>query len=121
TEQANVTAEMLQEVLDLDKIVVADAIKNTNNIAKPASIASLFPEDQVFIGRTASSGDFKDPCIGRLFHWGGDGSRIQGEKLIGVVEQYEEPQTRKQIIRVRHETDPHLLYIEMGELLTGVR
>jgi hypothetical protein len=122
TEQLNVTEKMIKEVLDLDKIIVADAIQNDSNVGQAvAAISSVFPEDQVLLARTAETNDFKEPCIGRLFHWGGDGSQIQGDRLIGVVERYEEPQTRNDIVRARHETDEFMLYPEMAEILTGVR
>jgi hypothetical protein len=122
-EQRNVTVEMLKDVFDLEDIIVADAIRNTANQAAAAQIASAFPENQALITRVASTQDFKEPCLGRTFHWGGDGSQMGGEggSLIGVVERYEEPQTRKEIVRVRHETDEFLLYPEMAQVITGVR
>ncbi len=120
--QKNITVEMLKEVLDVDEIIIGDAVKNTLNQAQSATIASSFPDDQIVVTRTATSNDFKEPCLGRLFHWGGDGSRIDGAgSMPGVVEDYEEPQTRKNIIRVRNETDEFILYGEMAQVVTGVR
>jgi hypothetical protein len=119
--QSRVTTEMVAECLDLRQIVVADSIKNTANSGQSATLASVFPETQALVCKTATTNDFKEPCLGRIFHWGGDGSRIQGENLIGVVERYSEPQTRKDIVRVRHETDEFLLYPEMAQVITGVR
>jgi hypothetical protein len=120
-DQRKITPAMVAEILDVNQIIIADAIKNTANLGQAASIASVFPENQVLLSVTAKTNDFKEPCLGRTFHWGGDGSIIQGEGMVGVVEQYEEPQTRKRIIRVRHETSEFILYPQMGQAITGVR
>lgn len=119
TEQKRITLEMVADVLDLEEIIIANGIKNTANPAGNATIASSFPDDQVLLTKTAKTQDFKEPCIGRTFHWGGDGSQLGDGQMIGVVEQYEEPQTRKQIVRARHETAEFILYGEMAQVLTG--
>ncbi len=119
--QRKITPAMVAEILDVNQIIIADAIKNTANFNQTPSIASVFPENQVLVSVTAKTGDFKEPCLGRTFHWGGDGSIIQGENLVGVVEQYEEPQTRKRIVRVRHETAEFILYPQMAQVISGVR
>lgn len=118
--QKGISREMLAEVLDVEEIVVADAIRNTALKGQAAVIDSVFPEDQVLVSVSAQSNDFKEPCLGRTFYWGGDGSQIGEEGLIGVVERYEEPQTRKEIVRVRHETAEFILYGEAAQVITGV-
>jgi hypothetical protein len=65
--------------------------------------------------RIATSNDFREPCIGRTFHWSADGSSIGG-----TVESYREEQTRSDIIRVRHEVAEVTLYAEAGHLLSNV-
>lgn len=120
-EQKKVTAAMLAEVFDVEKVVVADAIKNTANRGQAVSIGSVFPENQALLCKSASSNDFKEPCLGRTFHWGGDGSVVGGDQLMGVVERYREESSRKDIVRVRHETDEFILYPEMAQVVTGIR
>lgn len=119
--QKEITNEMLMDVLDVDEIIVADSIKNTANIAQTTVLASVFPESQVMVSKSAKTDDFKEPCLGRLFHWAGDGSEMGDEGMIGVVEQYEDPRTRADIIRVRHETSEFILYPEMAQVITGAR
>jgi hypothetical protein len=53
-------------------------------------------------------------------HWGGDGSQIDSERLIGVVERYRDEDIRSDVIRVRHETDEHKVYPEMAQVITGI-
>jgi len=118
--QGLVTTQQLAEVLDLDDIVISDAIKNTANIGQDVNIASMFPDDKVWVGLTSDSRDWKTPCFGRLLHWGGDGSRIGEERMIGVVERYRDEDIRSDVIRVRHETDEHKLYQEMAQVITGI-
>jgi len=119
--QKGISIDMLCEVLDLDEIVVADSIKNTANIGQAVAIESVFPETQALVSVAAKTNDFKEPCLGRTFHWGGDGSQMGDGNLIGVVERYEEPQTRKDILRVRHETAEFILYGEAAQVITGIR
>lgn len=119
--QKGISIENLCEVLDLDEIVVADSIKNTANMGQTAVLESVFPETQALVSVAAKSNDFKEPCLGRTFHWGGDGSQLGDGSMIGVVERYEEPQTRKDILRVRHETAEFILYGEAAQVITGIR
>lgn len=117
-----ITRQMIAEVLDVKEIVISSVIKNTANRAKDAKIASRWPEGTVALTKSPDNpSDFKSPCFARILHWGGDGSRLAGENLVGVVEEYEEPQTRKRVIRARHETQEFQLYPEMCQLITGVR
>ena len=119
--QVRVTDAILADVLNVKEIVVSDAIKNTANLGQNVAIASVFPETQAVLLKAAETPDFKEPSFGRVFHWGGDGSQIgDDERTIGVVEDYEDPSTRKTIIRARHETDEFVLYPEVAEVITGV-
>ena len=119
--QKTISIENLCEVLDLEDIVVADSVKNTANMGQTTALESVFPETQALVSVAAKSNDFKEPCLGRTFHWGGDGSQMGDGNMIGVVERYEEPQTRKDILRVRHETAEFILYGEAAQVITGVR
>lgn len=119
--QKRVNDTILADVLDVDQIIVSDAILNTANIGQNASIASVFPDTSAVVAVTAKTNDFKEPCFGRVFHWGGDGSQLSDDqRLIGVVEDYEDPATRKRLIRARHETDEFVLYGECAQVITGV-
>jgi hypothetical protein len=62
--------------------------------------------------RVATGNDFREPCIGRTFHWAGDGSSIDG-----AIESYRDEVVRSNIIRVRHDVDEVVLYAQAGHLL----
>jgi hypothetical protein len=115
TKATDVTASMLAQVFDIPKIVIAGSTENTANMGQPGVFGQIWDESKVFIGRTASSNDFREPCVGRTFHWNGDGSQIAG-----TVESYRDETVRADIIRVRHQVDEKLLYEEAGFILTDV-
>jgi hypothetical protein len=115
TKATDVTASMLAQVFDIPKIVIAGSTENTANMGQPGVFGQIWDESKVFIGRTASSNDFREPCIGRTFHWNGDGSQIAG-----TVESYRDETVRADIIRVRHQVDEKLLYEEAGFILEDV-
>lgn len=115
----DVTLAKLAEIFDLRQVLVSDAIKNIAKLPKVASVASIFPNDKALVSKVATTADMKEPCQGRIIHWGGDGSQIDGEGKIGVVETYRDESKRSDIIRVRQETEEHDVYPEMAEVITG--
>jgi len=110
----NVTIEALSQAFDL-QIIVAGGTKNAAIEGQAASIASMWSDEYAMVTRIAMSGDFRDPCIGRTFHWGEDGSSIGG-----TVESYRDEGVRGDIVRVRHDVDEVILYPEAGHLLSNV-
>lgn len=112
---SDVTVQMLAQAFDLDFVIVAGASENTANEAAAATLAQLWSSDMAMVARVATSNDFREPCLGRTFHWGADGSNIGG-----TVETYRDENVRSNIVRVRHEVDEIVLYTEMGHLLTNL-
>ena len=55
------------------------------------------------------------PAIGRTIHWAGDGSRFDG-----MTETYGDPQTRKTIMRARHDVQEKIVYAACGHLLSNI-
>jgi hypothetical protein len=106
---------MLAAVFDLPHIIVAGGSQNTANEGQVAAISQLWSDEYAMVCRVATGADFKEPCIGRTFHWGADGSSIGG-----TVESYREEQTRSEIIRCRHDVDEITLYPQAGHLLSNV-
>jgi len=113
--QRAVTAAVLAQVFDLDRVIVADSIKNTANEAQSASLASLWDKTMAMVCHINPSSDVSVPTLARLFHYGEDGSQIGG-----TIETYREEQTRSQIVRVRHQVGEKVMYPELGHLLTAV-
>jgi hypothetical protein len=111
----SITAEILAQVFDLEMIIVAGGKKNTKAEGVAAVLDDIWSDEYAWIGRVATSGDIKEPCVGRTFHYSEDGSQIGG-----VVESYREEQTRSDIIRVRQDTDEKVLYSACGAMLGNV-
>lgn len=116
TRATDITVQQLAAVFDVEKIVVAGASQNSANEGQTAAFSQLWDKTKVWVGVTASGMDFKQPCVGRTFHWSQDGSQIAG-----TVESYRDEPVRSDIIRVRHQVDEKILYPEAGYILTGVQ
>lgn len=115
TKATDITTQMLAQVFDLPYVIVAGSSKNTANEGATATPGLIWDEEYAMVCKIATSQDFREPCIGRTFHWSEDGSQIGG-----TVESYREEQTRSDVIRVRHQVDEVVLYKEAGHLLSNV-
>ena len=104
--------QAMASIFDVDQVLVGNSTKNTANEGAAASLASIWPDNNVMVCVTATSDDFKEPCIGRQFHWSADGS-----DRAGVVEQYRDEVVRSNIFRVRRDATEIVLYVEAGHLL----
>lgn len=105
----------IAEALNIEKVIVAGAPKNTAASGLAAVIASIWDDEFAMVCRTATSQDLREPCIGRTFHWAEDGSTPGG-----LVESYREESARSQIIRVRHQQTEKVIFIAAGHLLANI-
>lgn len=110
-----ITLEALAQALDIPTILVGNSAKNIALTPDTASFSNIWHATQACVGIRDTSRDFKQPCVGRTFHWGGDGA-----ELMGTVEQYREESIRSDVFRVRHETNEKVLYPACATLITGV-
>jgi hypothetical protein len=115
TKASDITAEMLAQVFDLEYVIVAGASKNSAKEGATAAPAQIWSSLYAMVCRVATSSDFREPCIGRTFHWSEDGSSIGG-----MVETYRDEAVRGEIVRVRHDVDEVVLYPEAGHLLSNI-
>lgn len=115
TRAQDVTEAMLAAVFDLDYILVGGSTKNTAAEGQTATPDQIWDDEYAMVCRVASSNDIKEPCIGRTFHWGEDGSSIGG-----TVETYRDETVRSDIVRVRHDVQEKILYTSMGHLLSNI-
>ena len=109
---SDVTLQMLAQAFDLDYIIVAGGSLNSAKEGQNASVGQIWSSTYAMVCRVATSSDFREPCIGRTFHWGADGSSIDG-----AIESYRDEVVRANIIRVRHDVDEVVLYAQAGHLL----
>ena len=111
----NINVSALEQVFDIPKILVAGGTKNTANEGQTASLASIWSGEYCWIGRVATSDDFREPCVGRMFHWSDDGSQENG-----LVETYRDETVRSDIVRVRHDVVEKNLHTESAGLLSNI-
>lgn len=109
---SDVTLQMLAQAFDLDYIIVAGGSQNTAKEGQAASVGQIWSSTYAMVCKVATSGDFREPCVGRTFHWSADGSSIDG-----AIESYRDETVRANIIRVRHDVDEVILYAQAGHLL----
>ena len=112
--QSDVTTDQLSAVFDLPYVLVAGGSKNTAGPGSAASISQIWGPHAI-VARIAESGDMREPCVGRQFHWGQDGSVFEGR-----VETYRSEENRSEIIRVRHDVDEKQLYLQMACMILDV-
>ena len=111
----DVTTQMLSEVFDLDNIIVAGTSKNSATEGQAATPEQIWSGEYAMVCKVATSGDMREPCVGRTFHWSQDGSSIGG-----TVESYRDETVRGDVIRVRHDVDEVVLYAQAGHLLSNI-
>jgi hypothetical protein len=115
TKATDVTTAMLSAVFDIENIVVAGSTQNTAQMGQAGVYGQIWDTSKVWVGKVASGNDFREPCIGRTFHWSADGSQIAG-----TVETYRDETVRGDIVRVRHQVAEKELYPEAGYVISGI-
>jgi hypothetical protein len=115
TKQADITAQMLAQVFDLDMVIVAGGSKNTADEGQTVAVEQVWSNEYAMVAKVARTNNFGEPCIGRILHYSDDGSTIGG-----TVEQYRDEHLRRDVLRVRHDVDEKILYTEIAQLLDNV-
>jgi len=110
-----VTRQQLAELFDLDQVIVAGGTKNAAKEGQSADPTQIWSGEYAMVCKVANSGDFREPCLGRTFHWSEDGSSVGG-----TVENYRDETVRGSVVRVRHDVDEIVLYAEAGHLLSNI-
>lgn len=112
----DITAQMLATVFSLDYVLVGAAQYNAAKEGQSASLQPIWSNEYAAVARVAPpGGSFEDPCIGRTFHWGGDGSSISG-----TIETWYDEEIRGDRLRYRMETQEKLMYVQACELLDNI-
>ncbi|MCC9655289.1 hypothetical protein [Rhodopirellula halodulae] len=112
---SDITPQMLASVFDLDYVLVAGNYVNAADEGLEVDLEQIWSNEYAAVTRVATTNSIKDTCFGRIIHWSEDGSMPGGR-----VESYYEPQSRSDIIRVRHDVDEVILYPELVQLLDNV-
>jgi 3-dehydroquinate dehydratase len=110
----NITTNILAQLWDVERVLVCGTQRNSGNDGAAVTLTQVWPSGTVGVYVVGKTDDFKEPCVGRTFHWGGDGSNIGG-----TVESYRDEPIRSNVIRVRQQVQESIIYSAMGYLLTG--
>ena len=112
---SGITEQAIARALGIERLIVAGAQRNSADKGQTASLTAIWSGEYAMICRVASSPDLMEPCIGRTFHYTGDGS-----SEAGTVEMYREESKRSDVIRVRQETHEKVIYASAGHLLSNI-
>ncbi len=111
---SDITTAMLAAVFDLDYVIVAGGTTNSAKEGQTASFGKIWSDEYAMVCRVATTNDISEPCLGRVFHWGEDGSQV-----MGTFETYRDETVRGDIVRARHDVQEKILYTECGHLLSN--
>ena len=114
SDAGSITEQMLAQAFDIDHVIVGGSARNSATEGQTASIAEIWSGEYVMVARVAETDSIKEPCIGRTFHFAGDGS-----DPLGLVETYRDEASRADIVRVRHEVQEKMLTVQCGHLLSN--
>ncbi len=109
---SDISAELVAMALGLDMVIVAGGSKNSAKEGQTASVAQIWSSSYAMVARVCVTNDIREPGLGRIIHWGADGSNPEG-----LVETYRDESVRSEIVRFRHDVDEVLHYTECGHLL----
>lgn len=115
TKASDITEAMLAAAFDLEFVIVAGSSKNGAKEGQSASPSQIWSGEYAMVCKVATGSDMREPCVARTFHWSEDGSAIGG-----TIEEYDEPQSRGKVIRVRHDTDEVVMYPQAAHLLSNI-
>ena len=102
----------LAAIFGVDRVLIGGGVTNTANEGQDATISDIWGSGWAFIARVAGEGaGLVTPCVGRSILWVSD----VPEAI--MAEEYEEPQTRSTIIRVRSFADELELDSNFAQLL----
>lgn len=111
-----ITLQILASLWGLQYVIVPNTMRNSANPGQAApTFADIWDDEYAMLCKVATSQDLKEPCLGRTFHWTGDGSSVGG-----TVETYRHEPNRSDIMRVRHEVQEKILYTAAGLLMSNI-
>ena len=112
---ADITTDMLARCFSLEQVIVADSSYDTTMEGQTTVFSDIWDDEYASVCRIAMGNNMEEACVGRTFHWVGDGSQSGGR-----VETYYEEAVRGDVVRVRHETHEKIIYPEAAVLLGNI-
>lgn len=111
---ASVTRQMLEQLFELDKIVVTNAVYNSAKQGQNRTVAKIWPKSVVAFYFPTSI-YFGVSTFGAQMSWRGD---TNGQDMI--VEEYRDESARADIVRIRHNRDEIVAGATFAARLTTV-
>jgi hypothetical protein len=114
---ADISADVLARVFDVDYFYIADGMYNTKSRNKTAVLADIWDKTKVLLCRIPPEGDERatTPCLARTLHWDEAGGDIGGQ-----VEVYQSPQTNGEVTRSIMFTDVKYMDLSLGYIIKEV-
>lgn len=106
-------AAALARLLDLDRVLVGRAVRNTADEGSDLSVSPVWSNLYAMLAVTAETGslNLKQPCVARSMLWSGDsGTNV-------VVEQYRAEHRRSDVFRVRQHVDELVIDASYAHLM----
>lgn len=103
----------LARYFGVDEVLVGDVLEDTAKRGKAASLADLWPDDEVYLVAVNDSNNLRMPSVGRTFQW------IEDAPDILTTESYRDETKRSNVVRVRHNVAEAVQYAGAIRKLTG--
>lgn len=111
----SITTQAIAQAFGVKQVLVAGAQTNSANEGQAAILAPLWSDAFAMVCYIAETNDIQEPCVGRTFHWGGDGSSVGG-----TMETYRDEQVRADIVRCRQDLTEKVIVPQAGFLLSNI-
>lgn len=112
--RGEINEALMAIAFDVDQVIVSGTAKNSAKEGQTLSVASTWTDTKVLVAKIATGNDLQEVCLGRTFHYNGDGSQP-----LGYVESYRDESKRADIVRVRHDVQEKIEYAACGYLITA--
>ena len=109
-----ITRQALAALFEVEEVLVAQPQVNTADEGQAASLGECWDPGKVFVGRVGKTNDLREVCVGRTFHFSGDGSDVAV-----AFEQYRDEAKKSDVMRAFCNYDQKIIYPECGYVITG--
>lgn len=113
----NIADRALAAALGVPRLIVAgDAtMKLSSDEGQTPTLADIWSDEYALLATVAMTSDLQESCLGRIFHWAGDGS-----SLAVTTEQYRVEDRRSDAFRARMDYQVKVIYANCGHLIGNV-
>jgi len=114
-----ISRQALAISLNLEEVIVADAVTNTKEPGLTAVLADIWDKEYALLARVAKTRNPMERCVGRTIMWDEEGA-TDGDMMGVIAETYYEDQRRGGVLRRRSDWGLKTLFLECGYLLSNI-